>query len=183
MIRLRTLLLTTMSPLVLMSAPGLARADTADASTEVSEVTVTATRRDSTVQDAPVNIAAVGQVQLQAQGIATLTTLANVVPGLTIVNQGSRGDQPIIVRGLNANPLASSEALANDGGGTVATYVGEIPFYVHLRLNDMERVEVLLGPQGTLYGAGTLAGAIRYIPVRQQLRHRRKPVEKSCKAE
>ena len=166
MIRLRTLLLTTMSPLVLMSAPGLARADTADASTEVSEVTVTATRRDSTVQDAPVNIAAVGQVQLQAQGIATLTTLANVVPGLTIVNQGSRGDQPIIVRGLNANPLASSEALANDGGGTVATYVGEIPFYVHLRLNDMERVEVLLGPQGTLYGAGTLAGAIRYIPVR-----------------
>ena len=74
-------------------------------------------------------------------------------------DQGGRDSSPIIVRGLNTN---SSGPGAD--GGTVATYVGEIPFFVDIKLLDIERVEVLIGPQGTLYGAGTLGGAIRYIP-------------------
>ncbi|MEO1311195.1 MAG: TonB-dependent receptor [Pseudomonadota bacterium] len=126
---------------------------------------VTATRRAATVQDVPINIAAIGGAEIAEQGFDDLAEIVAFVPGLNVVDQGGRQGNPIIVRGLNANPLSSGDG-NNDGGGTVATYLGDIPFFVDLRLNDLERVEFLLGPQGTLYGAGTLGGAIRYIPKR-----------------
>lgn len=132
------------------------------------EVIVTATRRAEGVQSVPLNITAVSGDALQEQGITDLAEIGRTVPGLFVLDQGARASNQIIVRGLNADPIASTEALGNTGGGTVATYVGDIPLYVDLKLEDMERVEVLLGPQGTLYGAGTLGGAIRYIPRRPQ---------------
>ena len=130
-------------------------------------ITVTATRRAESVQDVPLNIAAVGASQIEEQGFDELSDVLSYVPGINVVDRGGRQGNPIIVRGLNADGLGSGDG-NNDGGGTVATYVGEIPVYVDLKLNDLERVEVLLGPQGTLYGAGTLGGAIRYIPKKPQ---------------
>jgi iron complex outermembrane receptor protein len=132
------------------------------------EVIVTATRRSESVQDVPLNIAAVGGDLIQERGITNLVDISRSVPGLFVIDQGPRGANAIVVRGLNANPVSGTEALNNTGGGTVATYIGEIPLYVDLKLSDVERVEVLLGPQGTLYGAGTLGGAVRYIPRRPQ---------------
>lgn len=161
----RAALLTSISTLAIsVAAPTIVSAQ----AVELQELIITATRRDSTVQDAPINISAVGAAELQAQGLGDLSEVAKWVPGIHIVDQGSRGDNRIIVRGLNADPLGSAEGVNNNGGGTVATYVGEIPLYIDLRTNDLERVEILLGPQGTLYGAGTLGGAIRYIPTRPQ---------------
>ncbi len=128
---------------------------------QLEEVIVTATRRSESVQDIPINIAAIGGDQIKQQGFDDISELAQYVPGLTVIDQGGRDGNRIIVRGLNADPIAGG---GGDGGGTVATYIGEVPFYVDLRLNDLNRVEVLLGPQGTLYGAGTMGGAIRYIP-------------------
>jgi len=126
-------------------------------------IIVTATRRAESIQDIPINIAAIGGDQIEEQGFGDLSELASFVPGLNISDQGGRDGNRIVVRGLNAEPVQNNFG-QEDGGGTVATYVGEIPLFVDLRLNDLQRVEVLLGPQGTLYGAGTLGGAIRYIP-------------------
>jgi outer membrane receptor protein involved in Fe transport len=134
--------------------------------TALEEVIVTATRRSESIQDIPLNIAAVSGEAIESQGLSSLAEVMQWVPGVHIVDQGSRAADTIVVRGLNAAPIAASEALNNSGGDTVSTYVGEIPLYIDLKLNDIERVEVLLGPQGTLYGAGTLGGAIRYLPNR-----------------
>lgn len=136
--------------------------------TTVDEIIITATRRDTTVQDAPINIAAVGGEAIEAQGFSDMADIAAYVPGVHLVDQGGRDGNRIVVRGLNADPLASSESVGNGTGGMVATYLGEVPIVIDLKLNDLERVEFLLGPQGTLYGAGTMAGAVRYIPRRPQ---------------
>lgn len=148
------------------SAPLFAQ-DGATQAEDENTIIVTATRRAESVQDIPLNIAAVGTEQIEEQGLTELSDLLPFVPGINIVDRGGRQGNPVIVRGLNVDAIGSGDG-NNDGGGTVATYLGEIPVFVDLKLNDLERVEVLLGPQGTLYGAGTLGGAIRYIPMKPQ---------------
>ncbi|PHR62845.1 MAG: TonB-dependent receptor [Robiginitomaculum sp.] len=138
------------------ATPAFAQADDND------EIIVTATRREGTVQDVPINISAIGGVQIEEQGFSRISDVLAFVPGINVIDQGGRNSNVLIVRGLNADPIGQGGS--NDGGGTVATYLGEIPIFIDLNLNDLQRVEVLLGPQGTLYGAGTLGGAIRYIP-------------------
>jgi len=132
----------------------------------LEEIVVTASRREATVQELPFNIAAVGNEALSRQRLTRLGDFSRWIPGLTVVDQGARGSDIMTVRGLNVSSLNASEFLDNTSGDTVATYIGEIPVYMDMRIKDVDRVEVLIGPQGTLYGAGTLGGAVRYIPAR-----------------
>ena len=140
---------------ILATAPAFAQDEAPEGELRADTIIVTATRRAEGVQDIPLNIAAVGEAQIEEQGFEELADTLAYIPGINVVDRGGRQGNPIIVRGLNADPLGSGDG-NNDGGGSVATYVGEIPVYIALKLNDLERVEVLLGPQGTLYGAGTL---------------------------
>lgn len=130
----------------------------------IERIEVTASRRSSSVQEAPLNISALDGDIMKEQNIGDLSDIARFVPGLSIPEQGGRGGNSIIVRGLNTDSTGP-----DSDGGTVATYFGEMPLSVDVRLIDMERVEVLIGPQGTLYGAGSLGGAIRYIPNKAEL--------------
>jgi outer membrane receptor protein involved in Fe transport len=149
-------------PLGMTASAGLVQAQS------LEEIVVTATRRAESIQDIPLNISAIGGAQIDKQGFGDLSELMAFVPGINIADQGGRDGNRIVVRGLNADPVENSFGQEN-GGGTVSTYIGEVPLFVDLRLNDLQRVEVLLGPQGTLYGAGTMGGAIRYIPNKPNL--------------
>lgn len=145
---------------VLLTTPALA-ADANDSTVE--EIIVTATRRAVNLQDVPINISAVSSETLESQRLDDIKDLAPFTPGLTMIDTGPRGTGTMIVRGLSANNTSVQGANTNN---SVATYLGEVPLYLDFKLIDIDRVEVLLGPQGTLYGAGTLAGAARYLPKR-----------------
>ena len=135
-------------------------------------VVVTATRMEEPLQQVPMSISAVTGADLERRAVDNLTELSRSTPGLTVVDQGARGSNVVIVRGLNTDSLNGSEFAGNNYNNGVATYLGDIPLAIDLRLQDIERVEVLLGPQGTLYGAGTLSGAVRYLPRRPDTERR-----------
>jgi outer membrane receptor protein involved in Fe transport len=135
-----------------------------DEAVVLDDVTVTATRRATGLQETPINITAVSGDTIQQQKVEDLSDYVKLTPGLYIVDQGGRDANLLTVRGLSVSNLGASEGVGPSGGGVVAQYFGDVPMYVDLLLFDMDRIEALLGPQGTLYGAGSLGGAIRYIP-------------------
>ena len=133
----------------------------------LEEIIVTATRRDQTVQEIPYNINVVTGNQLAQTGVSDPSTLVRLVPGLTIVDEGPRvsGNRNTYnIRGMNVDAANNNDDNPAISQSTVSTYLGEVPVFFPLKLVDLERVEVLRGPQGTLYGAGSVGGTIRFIP-------------------
>ena len=123
-------------------------------------IIVTASRREANVQEIPLNISAVGGEQIEDLRLDGIEKISYYVPGLTVVDRGPRNPVPdVLVRGLNTTQLGPGF-----DASTVATYFGDLPLALNVNPVDLERVEVLIGPQGTLYGQGTMGGAIRYIP-------------------
>lgn len=139
--------------------------DATDAADERSgdEIVVTATRRATTLQDAPINISAVSSEEILKQRIDDIRGLAAFTPGLTVVDTGPKSTGTIIMRGISS---ADTSTVGSNYDNAVGIYLGEVPLYLDFKLLDISRVEVLQGPQGTLYGLGTLAGAVRYMPNR-----------------
>lgn len=143
--------------------PAFAQDAAQDADSDSGEIVVTATRRSTSIQDVPINISAVGAEQLARQRIDDVRDIADFTPGMTISDTGPSSTGTIVLRGLNAS---DSDTSGNSYDDALGLYLGEVPLYYDFKLLDIARVETLLGPQGTLYGLGTLAGAIRNIPNR-----------------
>lgn len=142
--------------------PAWAQTAPATAEGDGDEIIVTATRRETTLQDAPINISAIGAETLSRQRIDDVRGLAAFTPGLTVADTGPGSTGNVILRGISS----ADTSLGANTQSALGVYLGEVPLYLDFKLIDLARVEVLQGPQGTLYGLGTLSGAIRYMPNR-----------------
>jgi len=156
--------------LMMGSRPALAQQETPTEAGALAEVVVTAQRRKETVQDIPYNISVVSGSDVANSGATTLTDLARTVNGLITVDQGpaARANaNNLTLRGLRTDSPGGGQSDAYLPANTVnpvSTYFGETPIFFPMALQDVDRVEVLRGPQGTLYGSGAEAGTIRFIP-------------------
>jgi iron complex outermembrane recepter protein len=141
--------------------------DTATDSDSIPEITVTAQRRTENMQDVPISIQALTAETLTQLNVQTLDDYIKYLPNVTTANNGP-GQNEVFMRGLSAGSQASQGSGSTGLWPNVAIYLdnqsGQLPNRnLDVYAADLNRIEVLEGPQGTLFGAGAEAGAIRYI--------------------
>jgi iron complex outermembrane recepter protein len=132
----------------------------------LQEVTVTATRREQSLSKVPISITALTSADMEAKGIKDIEDIARFTPGMSVDTSGTNS---ISIRGISSS----------GGAGTTGIYIDDTPIQMRgLAFNpdeavpkmfDIDRVEVLRGPQGTLFGAGSEGGTVRYITVQPSL--------------
>lgn len=159
---------------IALALGGTSIAQAADPVDSLAEIVVTANHRSQSVLDVPYNITAVSADELKHADVTSLHEIARLLPGVTIPDLGPRANSSnnlIIIRGLNVNDPVNSAYLPWGSVPTVSTYVDNVPVFVDLKMFDIERVEVLRGPQGTLYGSGAVGGTVKILHNPPQLRH------------
>lgn len=134
-------------------------------------IIVTAQKREERLQDVPISISVVGGEQMKQSGGAQLLDYAAYVPGLQVDNAGSPGRSTISLRGVAPiGPSASVGIYLDDAPiGSSGIYNRSQVFTLDLLPYDIERLEVLRGPQGTLYGASSIGGLLKYVTVQPDL--------------
>ena len=142
----------------------------ADDSDVIAEIIVTAQKRATALQDVPFSVAAASEQQIRNSGSSNIVELARNFAGLTITDLGP-GQSQVAIRGISAGQVVRDQPGVKE---SVGVYLDESAISVaiftpDLDLFDLERFEVLRGPQGTLFGAGSSAGTIRYITRQPQL--------------
>jgi len=162
----RTQAVATIALAALALSPASAEEDQGDPALTLEEIVVTAQKRAEAVRDVPASISALSGDSLVERGAFDLQDFASYIPGLNFVAGGGTGQNQLILRGISAGDQPSA---------TVGVYVGEVPYgssssfasggrlALDLALFDVERVEVLRGPQGTLYGASAMGGLLKYV--------------------
>ena len=155
------------------SAPAAAASATQD-DTTVATVVVTAQRREQVITKVPMSVAALGSEALDKQSIHDLADIGRATPGLTLSSGDPSGEGNISIRGI-------SSAI---GSATTGIYIDDVPVQIGNisgcpflcvgspvpKIFDLDRVEVLRGPQGTLYGSSSEGGAVRFITAAPKLR-------------
>ena len=142
--------------------------EAATSQSAIDEIIVTATRRAESLNDTALSIAAIGGEEISRRNLTEMNDYLRTLPGVSFMDQGE-GRSAVVIRGLSVDPELEAFASAVT---PVGIYFGEVPLggltvwggSTDIKMIDLERVEVLRGPQGTLFGSSSLAGAVRYIP-------------------
>jgi iron complex outermembrane recepter protein len=142
------------------------KAQASDTPQTLEGITVTAAKREQDIQKVPISMTALTGEQLERQGVTSLVDLARIAPALTVVSSGP-GSNNLIIRGISSS--AGSAA-------TVGYYLDDVPIaassnaallstrgVIDPSVFDIERVEVLRGPQGTIYGSSSMGGTVKYV--------------------
>ncbi len=135
------------------------------------EIVVTAQKREERLQDVPISISVVGGAQMQQSGGSQLTDYAAYVPGFQVDNAGSPGRSTLSLRGVAPiGPSATVGMYLDDAPiGSSGIYNRAQTFSLDLMPYDIAQLEVLRGPQGTLYGASSIGGLLKYVTVQPDL--------------
>ncbi|MEM8998303.1 MAG: TonB-dependent receptor plug domain-containing protein, partial [Acidobacteriota bacterium] len=146
------------------SADGASDEAEASRDTFAEEVTVTARKREESLQEVPFSVVAPTEEQLRERGAVTLEDVSANVAGFSVQNLGP-GQSQVAMRGVSAGQIVRDQPGVKE---QVGVYLDESVislslFTPDIDLFDMNRVEVLRGPQGTLFGSGSLSGTVRYI--------------------
>jgi outer membrane receptor protein involved in Fe transport len=158
----RKWLIGSVSALALVSgfSPALAQS-AASASQEPEVVVVTAQKRDQALADVPLAIQAFSAASIENAGATKVSDLVTLIPGASIVSNSTPGFETVQIRGISSGTT---------GDGLVGYYLDEVPFGIpNLQLTppasllDVQRVEVIRGPAGTLYGQGSMGGTIKIV--------------------
>ena len=161
----RMFLLALMSGTALTGVGSAAVAQDGEGTAVRDQITVTATRREQRVTDVPYNISAISGDAIDAAKTFDSAELLRSIPGVGVVDRGARNSgtlDQVRIRGLSVDGNGLGD-YAVSSVASVSTYVNETPVFANFLLRDLDRIEVLRGPQGTLYGSGSLGGTIRYI--------------------
>ena len=146
---------------VLVLGPGLVKAEGSGRSELViEEILVTAKKREQALSDVPMALAAIAQAQIEERGYTNLESFFRSVPSVSLLDGGAQRKQ-VVIRGIAIEAGVRAESLSSSY--VDETLVSGGSFGLDPRIFDMQRVEVLKGPQGTLYGGGSISGSVRYI--------------------
>jgi outer membrane receptor protein involved in Fe transport len=131
--------------------------------TQLTSIIVTAQKRSEQIDQVPISSMALSQSQMDLMGVKDVADIARLVPGVTLQGSDDVGNMNIAIRGI----------ISTVGAATTGIYIDDVPVQVrqnsavwgnpYPKIFDLDRVEVLRGPQGTLFGAGSEGGAIRFI--------------------
>ena len=152
----------TAMPALAQDAPAAEQQAVDEAGADQTDVVVTARRRDERLIDVPIAITAISGEALERAGAIDVTDIANSTPNVTLeVSRGTNSTLSAFIRGVGQqDPVAGFEA-------GVGLYLDDVylnrPQAAVLDIYDVERIEVLRGPQGTLYGRNTIGGAVKYV--------------------
>jgi len=156
--------MATLLPALLIGVPAATIPETGW-SQAIEEIVVTTRRREENLQEIPVAVSAFGSDFIEKQGVVSTEDVVKLVPGVQFDQSFSSNDTRISIRGINNSRGRASVATLVDGidiSGESVT-VGGGSSLLNINLYDLERIEVIKGPQSALYGRNAFAGAVSYI--------------------